>query len=214
MYIGAACGEGIPTVAYAALAKKKIKEIKDLQNWTRDEIANLCGVGRKTMELLEKGMSSAGIEWSTEPHKKKAKVTDAVKESNTKCLESFANKQTKWEGLWWNPSTNYFSSAKINLKQLRDFKGTVRMYVRKNLYYNGGENGRPNYVFSFRDADAMNELELRVEDMDGFPTKSNGYYYDENGSRLYTHNEVQTAINGAVADAQCGYTDVIVEDYV
>ena len=82
-------------------------------------------------------------------------------------LESFDNKQTKWEGLWWHPEYNGFSSTVIDLSVVRKFKGKVRLYVRKNKFYNGGENGRPNYCFSLKDADSevFNTLEV-VEDDD------------------------------------------------
>ena len=224
MLISEAC-QGMSSNAKAALHRKKIKNVEDLQDWMRPEIECLCGVGPKAMELLEKAMSDASIEWQTEPHKKKTKELDAAKEAkegSAKRLERFDNKQTKWEGLWWNPSTNYFSSAAINLKQLREFKGTVRMYVRKNAYFNNGENGRPNYVFSFRDANALNEIILDVEDIVGEcennePYCEDGIYYDEDGNRLYTKEDARAIINGVVSDVEYGFHDpydLLPEDYV
>ena len=81
-------------------------------------------------------------------------------------LESFDNKQTKWEGLWWHPEYNGFSSTVIDLSAIRKFKGKVRLYVRKNKFYNGGENGRPNYCFTLKDAnsDVFNLLEVEEDD--------------------------------------------------
>ena len=69
-------------------------------------------------------------------------------------LETIDGKATNWCGLWWHPEYNGFSSAPLNLAQLKKFKGTVRLYVRKNKFFNNGENGRPNYTFCLKDANA------------------------------------------------------------
>lgn len=79
-------------------------------------------------------------------------------------LEPFDAKQTNWEGLWWHPEYCGFSSASINLSKLKQFKGNVRLYVRKNKYFNGGENGQPNYRFCIKDANADVSHALEVED--------------------------------------------------
>lgn len=79
-------------------------------------------------------------------------------------MESFDAKRTSWEGLWWHNKTNYFSSAAINLKALKDFKGSVRLFVRKNSSYENGKNGRPNYVFSICDAKAESPKSIAVLD--------------------------------------------------
>lgn len=79
-------------------------------------------------------------------------------------LEPFDSKQTKWEGLWWHPEYCGFSSAIINLADLRKFKGNVRLYVRKNKFFNNGENDRPNYHFCIKDANADIFNSLEIED--------------------------------------------------
>lgn len=79
-------------------------------------------------------------------------------------MEPFDKKQTRWEGLWWHPEDMCFSSAVMNLAQLKKFKGNVRMYVKKNKYYNRGQNGRPNYLFSLHDASSDAGVTLEVED--------------------------------------------------
>ncbi len=219
MLISEECGKAIPKAAYTALRKKGIRTIDDLQNFTKDEIAILYGISQGTMRSLEEAMEKSGAKWAAEvkPSQAAKLLEEKKAEPNSyKPLEQFDHKQTKWEGLWWHPETNSFGSAAINFKQLRDFKGTARLYVRKNRWYNGGENGRPNYVFSFRDASAMNEIELMVEDMDGFPTKSGGHYFDEKGERLYTAEDARKIINGVVADVEYGIHDpydLLPEDY-
>ena len=77
-------------------------------------------------------------------------------------LETIDGKTTNWCGLWWHPEYNGFSSESINLAQLKQFKGTVRLYVRKNKYFNGGQNGRPNYTFCLRDAQSETFKSIEV----------------------------------------------------
>ena len=134
-------------------------------------------------------------------------------------LEVIDGKQTNWGGLWWHPENQHFSSQAISLAELRKFKGNVRLYVKKNKFFKGGENGRPNYVFILRDAKSDNPFELSVEDVvdeNNAPYVENGTYYTETGERLYTYDEVRTVMNGAVEDGRngYGYGDVLVSDYV
>ena len=79
-------------------------------------------------------------------------------------MEVFDGKQTSWEGLWWHPEYCGFSSAKLSLAKLKKFKGAVRLYVRKNKFFNGGEGGRPNYHFCLKAADSDIFRTLEVED--------------------------------------------------
>lgn len=79
-------------------------------------------------------------------------------------LEVIDGKATNWGGLWWQPDSLYFTSQTISLSELRKFKGCVRLVVKKNKFYNNGENGRPNYVFLFRDAKSENPFTLEVTD--------------------------------------------------
>lgn len=74
--------------------------------------------------------------------------------------------QTNWAGLWYHPEYNGFSSGCIDLSALRKFKGQVRLYVRKNKYYNDGENSRPNYCFCLKDASSPTFTELSIEEDD------------------------------------------------
>lgn len=118
-------------------------------------------------------------------------------------LEPIDGKCSTWEGLWWHPETNSFTSASLSLSDLRKYKGAVRLIVRKNKYYNGGENGRPNYKFCLRDV-ARDGKQWPVADI------------DEEGERLYTREEVETVKYGACLDGQRGFDpgDLLIEDYV
>jgi hypothetical protein len=119
-------------------------------------------------------------------------------------LEPIARHSTNWAGLWYHPEINGFISAVIDLADLRKFKGKVRLYVRKNKFYCGGENGRPNYNFCLRDASSDTFKVLTVE----------GNEEDDDGERVYTRDEVMTIIHGVVSDVKSGYTDLLPEDYV
>lgn len=86
-------------------------------------------------------------------------------------LEPFDGKQTKWLGLWWHPEINAFTSAVLNLADLRKFKGQFRIQIRKNKFFNNGENGRPNYNFVIRDAKSSVFTDIDVLDDDENETK-------------------------------------------
>lgn len=118
-------------------------------------------------------------------------------------MEKFEDKQTRWEGLWYHQDGKYFSSAAINLSKLKNFKGTIRFYVRKNKYYNNGENGRPNYIFCIRDSKSDYEHEIEIKDV-------------KDGERLYTAEEVKACIHGACEDGRRGYDpfDLLISDYL
>lgn len=136
-------------------------------------------------------------------------------------LQTIDNKRTMWGGLWWHPEYNGFSSQCIDLAQIRKFKGKVRLYVRKNKFYNKGENNRPNYKWCLQDADAGVFDMLDVEDIEsvsGFSYNKDGEYRDEDGNRLFTRQECRTMIDGAFYD---GYNrvisdpwDILPEDFV
>lgn len=120
-------------------------------------------------------------------------------------LETFDGKKTNWQGLWWHPEYNGFSSAVINLSQLKKFKGTVRLYVRKNRYFNNGENGRPNYNFCIVDSKADRFVDIEVEED-----------RRKDDERLYTEDEVRAVMHGACRDGKLGYDayDLLISDYI
>ena len=127
-------------------------------------------------------------------------------------MKTFDCKQTKWEGLWWHPEYAGFSSSSINLAKLKEFKGNVRLLVRKNKYYNNGENSRPNYLFCIKDSksDIFRNIEVVME-------PQSGTYQDNCGGRLYTEEEVRAIINGTVASVRYGVTDpydILPSDFV
>ena len=124
-------------------------------------------------------------------------------------LEPFDAKMTKWTGLWWHPEINAFTSGVINLSDLRKFKGNVRLQVRKNKFYNNGENGRPNYCFTIRDAksEVFHELEVVDDEQPDYPT-------DKDGNRLYTEDEMWRVIHGMEIEHGLSYGDNLISDYI
>ena len=122
-------------------------------------------------------------------------------------LTAFDSMKTNWEGLWWHPEYNGFSSAVIDLSTLKKFKGKVRLYVRKNQFYNGGENGRPNYHFCIKDAESEVFRILEVEEDDDTPR-------DKDGNRLYTEDEVYAVIHGMESEYGLSYGNDLISDYI
>lgn len=126
-------------------------------------------------------------------------------------FQSYDGKQTTWAGLWWHPEVNGFSSEVLNLATLRQFKGNVRLYMRKNKFFNSGENGRPNYCFSLRSTSAEKDEPWEVEDIEGYQDD------DDSGERLYTREEVRRIINGTMDATLYGISDpydILPEDFV
>lgn len=131
-------------------------------------------------------------------------------------MDIFDKKQTDWAGLWYHPENGGFSSETISLAKLKKFKGAVRLYVRKNKFYEKGSN-RPNYTFCLKDADSETFKLLDViEEKRTAKENENGDWWTSDGERLYTKSEVQYAIDQAVEDGVRGYRagDCMVSDYL
>lgn len=124
-----------------------------------------------------------------------------------KC-QTFEKKQTGWMGLWWHPEYSGFSSTTFSMATLKEFKGPVKVYVRKNKFYEQGGN-RPNYCFCIKDANAEIFAEVQVEEEKPRCRydADNDCYYGNDGERLYTYSEVRRIIECAMADFEYGITD-------
>lgn len=133
-------------------------------------------------------------------------------------LNKFEGKETKWEGLWYNPEWHSYSSAVINLSALKEFKGQVRLVVRKNRFYNKGENNRPNYIFSIKDSQLSEFKDIEVKEAEEnrkpYYDEREDAYYTEDGERLFTKSEVIKVMDGANYDGLRGYDDILVSDYI
>ena len=129
-------------------------------------------------------------------------------------LVTFENMQTKWEGLWWHSEYNGFSSAVIDLSVMRKFKGNVRLYIRKNKFYNNGENGRPNYHFCLKDAQSETPKMLDVDDQNNRQGENDDVPRDKDGNRLYTEEEVYRVIHGMQDYHGLPPGDDLIEDFL
>ena len=134
-------------------------------------------------------------------------------------METFQGLQSKYEGLWYHPETHGMISNVISLGTLKKFKGNVRVYVRKNKFYEKDSN-RPNYVFSIKEVSSPVFKNLEVE-AERAPDKyaemnDDGYWYTSDGERLFTRDEVQYAIDRASDDGARGFTsgNNLVSDYL
>ena len=125
-------------------------------------------------------------------------------------LEVIDGKQTNWCGLWWHPENCSFSSSVISLAQLKKFKGNVRLVVKKNKFFNKGENNRPNYTFCLRDAKADNPFVFEIEDID---TEDD---YGDDEEKLYTYEDCKTVMRMSWYYANEGYPygHFCVDDFV
>lgn len=122
-------------------------------------------------------------------------------------LEPFDGKQTKWQGLWWHPEINAFTSAVLDLADLRKFKGKIRIQIRKNRFFDNGKNGRPNYNFVIRDANSAAFIPMEIEEDDACSPI-------EESERLYTEDEVYRIIHGMEEEYGLSYGNNLISDYV
>ena len=111
---------------------------------------------------------------------------------------------TKWEGLWAQERQGFYSGYTIKKADIPPY---TRIVMRYNKYYEK-DSTKPRFVYCFADAEGYvgKCVQLEIEKDEEEPSAEE--------ERLYTREEVQYAINRAVEDALCGYTDVIVEDYL
>ena len=80
-------------------------------------------------------------------------------------LHAFDRRETTWEGLWYHPESHNYTSAAINLSQLKKFKGSVRLIMIKNKFKKSAN--APNYLFRIQDTQAdanANEMNVVIQD--------------------------------------------------
>ncbi len=118
----------------------------------------------------------------------------------------FADRQTKWEGLWYHPKEHNFTSAAFNLAALKEFKGTCRIRMFKNLYKTKGDN-KPTYLFTIASTtvDPSDARLLEVVSADETPE--------------YTYGEVRELLQRCIDECErmCRggfYGDTFPEDFL
>ena len=107
---------------------------------------------------------------------------------------------TKWMGLWAQEKPAFYAGQVIKKADIPKY---TRIVLRYNKYYEK-DSSRPRFVYCFADSDGYAEKCIPIE------------FEEESGDRLYTHDEVQYAINRASEDGArgYGYGDNIVSDYL
>ena len=119
---------------------------------------------------------------------------------------------TKWEGLWAQERSGVYAGPVIKKSDIPKY---TRIVLMRNKYWKSDKH--PRYVYCFADSEGYEERCVEVEMAEGRPHKEDGVYYDEDGDRLYTRDEVRAIINGTVSDVKYGITDpydILPEDYV
>ena len=121
------------------------------------------------------------------------------------------SERTNWNGLWKNREGVY--SGQIIAK--KDIPPYSRLIIRYNKFYKKDSN-LPRFVFCFANGEASKAITMERKSTDIWAEydEDTDAFYDNEGNRLYTYNDVQKAIDGATRDAQNGYTDNIVTDYL
>lgn len=108
-------------------------------------------------------------------------------------LEVFNQKKTSPIGLWWHPEHLCFSSPVISLSKLKEFKGNVRILVRKNRFYQAGMR-RPNYLLSIADSKMVPGENLEVETI------------EDNGTVYLRKDDALSIARQALRDLEYGYS--------
>ena len=74
-------------------------------------------------------------------------------------MKIFERQKTDWVGLWKDEDNKMYISPSVNLKPFKDFKGNVRVIVRKNKFYTKGSN-RPQMQLMIVDSQSMNAKDI------------------------------------------------------
>ena len=122
------------------------------------------------------------------------------------------SEKTKWEGLWYQKEGVY--AGKVIKKA--DIPKYAKLIVRYNKYYSKDSN-KPKFVYCFANGDSANAITMEVNSetfQDSEIMANRIAELEEQISNMYTHEQVQYAINMASEDAINGYTDNIVSDYL
>lgn len=126
-------------------------------------------------------------------------------------LRPIAKMQTPWMGLWGDEAAALLQSQAINLAVLKDFKGTVRFYIKKNPFYKN-KTKRPNYVMMIKDTNAEKPVVLELSKEEKTYTRDEVL---EIIKGLYTYEALNDVKHGVAYVSRNGYDGdcLDVEDY-
>ena len=133
--------------------------------------------------------------------------------SYKKC-QNFDKKTTSSIGVWYDKVAHNFKSAVIDLSALKDFKGTVRVVLIKNKFYEKDSN-KPNYVMYITDSKSSNPRVIEILDYDVDNIDSVDLDDDDDEIEVYTREQVRKIINGTASDIRYGLDeyDILPEDF-
>lgn len=124
--------------------------------------------------------------------------------------ESRLRMNTKWQGLWAQERTGFYAGQVIKKADIPKY---TRIVLRYNKYYEKDGN-RPRFVYCFADSEGYQSKckELRLDDNQ--PYKDDDCYYDGEGNRLYTSDEVYRIIHGMEEYYNLSWGNNLIEDYI
>ena len=134
-------------------------------------------------------------------------------------------KRSKWFGLWNNSEKHYMLSQPIKIDDIKEFvdNDVFRLIVKKNKYYQKNSN-RPycNFAIGNVYSSAINTIssydmqyEYLNDELNDMSEDEMRDYIEENYDiKLYTYEELRKVMREANYDGTCGYTDIIVDDYI
>ena len=131
---------------------------------------------------------------------------------------NISNKETSYQGLWYNNRDHRYTSAVIDGSSLSNLKGKFRIVMYKNRFHKDGDN-RPNYNIKFCGSDVDDILAEKMS----FGVCIADTNDDEElirmieeytGKRMFSEEEVYKIIHGMQTEYGLKYGNDLIEDYI
>ena len=117
---------------------------------------------------------------------------------------------TKWMGLWAQERQGFYAGQVIK-------KGDIPKYTRIILRYNKfyeKDGNRPRFVYCFADSEGYESKCAQIEIDEKACYEDDGVFYQGNGNRLYTEEEVYQIIHGMEEDYNLSWGNNLISDYI
>ena len=128
------------------------------------------------------------------------------------------NRETDFQGLWYQKDEHRYTSAVIDAASLKNLKGNFKIVMYKNKFHVDGDN-KPQYNIKFRGIDAdnicINKLKFINEicNIDDDITLIEAIK-EYTGKRVYTEDEVYRIIHGMQIEYGLNYGNDIISDFI
>lgn len=131
---------------------------------------------------------------------------------------NISNRETSFQGLWYNSIDHRYTSAVILGSSLTNLKGCFRIVMYKNRFHKGNDN-RPNYNLKFCGIDADDASAEKIE----FGNKICGIddsrelirtIKEYTGIRMFSEEEVYKIIHGMQSEYGLSYGNDRIDDYI